>query len=427
MQPLIALVDCNNFYVSCERVFRPDLIGKPVAVLSNNDGCIVARSQEVKALGINMAVPLFQVEDLIRQHQVQLFSSNYSLYTDMSDRVMTILEEFTPHLEIYSIDEAFLDLTGVVDCQRDRLIFGQKIRNTLRRQTGIPVCVGMGPTKTLAKLANHAAKHWQKTAGVVDLSECKLRHRVMRQLAVKNVWGVGSRTARKLAKMGVVSAYDLAVQPVKRIQAQFNIILARTVMELNGIPCLPLQEMASDKQQIICSRSFGRRLTQYHELSAALSEFSMRATEKLRQQQSMAARLSIFIRTNPFCSRDAQYQRTAVVPLRPATQDSRIISAQANVLLTEIYKPGYRYHKCGVQLSAIQPARHFDQGDLFYPDKTVSTQESHRLMQVMDQINQRYSKGISIASTRLAQHWMPDSERLSQRYTTAWDELVRVR
>ncbi|MGZ5025724.1 MAG: Y-family DNA polymerase, partial [Methylobacter sp.] len=208
MQPLIALVDCNNFYVSCERVFRPDLIGKPVAVLSNNDGCIVSRSKEVKDLGIKMAVPLFQVQHLVDRHKVQLFSSNYALYADMSARVMSTLEEFAPSLEVYSIDEAFLDLTGV--CDKDPIAYGHLIKKAVFRATGIPVCVGMGPTKTLAKLANFAAKKWQKTEGVLDLSDPLRREKLMRIVPVDEVWGIGSRTTEKLNRIGIHTVWDLA-------------------------------------------------------------------------------------------------------------------------------------------------------------------------------------------------------------------------
>jgi DNA polymerase V len=238
MQPLLALVDCNNFYVSCERVFRPDLIGKPVAVLSNNDGCIVARSQEVKDLGVKMGVPVFQIQQLVNQHQIQLFSSNYTLYADFSARVMSLLEEFAPSLEVYSIDEAFLDLTGV--CQQDPIAYGHRIRKAVFRATGIPVCVGMGPTKTIAKLANFAAKKWQKTAGVLDLSDTVRRKKLMKIVTVGEVWGIGSRTAAKLNQIGIHTVWDLAIQHSKRIQSQFNVIVARTVLELNGIPCLEL-------------------------------------------------------------------------------------------------------------------------------------------------------------------------------------------
>jgi len=427
MQPLIALVDCNNFYVSCERVFRPDLIGKPVAVLSNNDGCIVARSQEVKDLGIKMAVPLYQVQNLIRQHHVHLFSSNYTLYADMSARVMSILEEFTPSLEVYSIDEAFLDLTGIAACQQDSIAYGRKIRQTVFRQTGIPVCVGMGPTKTLAKLANHAAKKWKKTGGVVDLSDPVRQQKLLRLVSVKDIWGIGSRTARQLNQSGIESAWDLACQPVKYIQSRFNVVVARTVMELNGIPCVGLEEIAPDKQHIVCSRSFSRRLTQYHELCAALSEFCCRAAEKLRNQCSMTRCVTVFIRTNPFNPQDPQYQRIASTRIQPATQDTRIIIAKANALLKEIYRSGYRYHKCGVELSQIQPEFHFVQGDLFSDTESYQPCDNRGLMQVIDQINHRFQNGVTLASTQLTRNWKPRSDRLSRRYTTDWNELVRVK
>ncbi len=427
MPPLIALVDCNNFYVSCERVFRPDLIGKPVAVLSNNDGCIVARSQEVKNLGIQMGVPLYQVQDLIRQHHVQLFSSNYTLYADMSARVMAILEEFTPSLEVYSIDEAFLDLSGIAACQHDSVAYGQNILKTVFRQTGIPVCVGMGPTKTLAKLANHAAKKWKKTGGVVDLSDPLRRDKLLRRVPVKDIWGIGSKTAYKLNQSGIETAWDLACQSVKPIQSRFTIVVARTLMELNGIPCLALEEIAPNKQQIVCSRSFSRRLTQYHELCAALSEFCSRAAEKLRKQHSMAGCVTVFIRTNPFNPQEPQYQRIARTQIQPATQDTRIIISKANALLKDIYRAGYKYHKCGVELSQIQPESHFVQSDLFNDTESAQTCEHRALMQVVDHINQRFQNGVSFASTQLTQNWKPRSERISRAYTTDWQELVRVK
>ncbi len=293
---MLALVDCNNFYVSCERLFRPDLWNRPVAVLSNNDGCIVARSQEVKALGIKMATPLHQVQHLIRKHQVTLFSSNYPLYADLSNRVSQCLEMFTPHLEVYSIDESFLDLTDVTN---DITAYGQTIKHKVFQMTGIPVSVGIAPTKTLAKLANYAAKKWPQTGGVLDLSDPHRVERLLRKVEVDEVWGIGGRTAQRLHIMGVNTAYDLAQQPAERIQAQFNIVIARTVMELNGTPCLSLQEITPPKQQIVCSRSFKKRLTDYQELANALSCFCNRAAEKLRQQNSVVGSVTVSIRTNP--------------------------------------------------------------------------------------------------------------------------------
>ncbi len=426
MSPLIALVDCNNFYVSCERVFRPDLIGKPVVVLSNNDGCIVARSAEVKALGgIKMGVPLFQIQHLVKQHNIQLFSSNYSLYADMSARVMSTLEEFAPNFEVYSIDEGFLDLTGV--CHQDPIAYGQKIRKAVFRATGIPVCVGMGPTKTLAKLANFAAKKWQQTEGVLDLSDSLRREKLMRIVPVNEVWGIGSRTTAKLNQLGIYTVWDLATQPSARIQTQFNVVVARTVMELNGIACLELEEITPDKQQIVCSRSFGRRLTTYLELSAVLAEFCSRAAEKLRRQQSVTGCITIFIRTNPFNLTEPQYQRTASAKLDTATQDSRVIIATAKRLLKELFKEGFNYQKCGVQLNQLQLASAPNQIELFdFIGNGLST-ENRPLMKAMDQINRRFPKAIAIAATGFDKTWKPKSERISKRYTTDWRELVSAK
>ncbi|PPD43823.1 MAG: DNA polymerase V subunit UmuC [Methylobacter sp.] len=421
---LLALVDCNNFYVSCERVFRPDLIGKPVAVLSNNDGCIVARSQELKNLGIKMGIPVFQVQHLVKQHDIQLLSSNYALYADMSARVMSILEEFAPSLEVYSIDEAFLDLTGV--CQDDPIAYGQRIRKAVFRATGIPVCVGMGPTKTLAKLANFAAKKWQKTGGVLDLSDPVRREKLMKIVPVHEVWGIGSRTTTKLNPLGILTVWDLASQPNERIQAQTTVVVARTVMELNGISCLELEEIAPDKQQIVCSRSFSHRLTQYRELSEALADYASRAAEKLRRQHSVTGCITIFIRTSPFNPQEPQYQRAASIKLGIPTQDTRIIITQANRLLEGVFRTGYKYHKCGLQLSHIQPEALPGQHELFDFADDGLQKESHPLMKTVDQINRRFPQGISIAATGSKKIWKPKAERISPCYTTHWQELMKV-
>ncbi|MGR9073029.1 MAG: Y-family DNA polymerase, partial [Gammaproteobacteria bacterium] len=256
-----ALVDCNNFYVSCERLFRPDLWNRPVAVLSNNDGCIVARSQEVKDMGIAMASPAFRSAELIKRRGVRMFSSNYALYADISSRVMSLLAEFTPNIEIYSIDESFLDLTGI-NCGSPT-DYGRRIKQAVRRSTGIPVCVGIGPTKTLAKLANYAAKKWQNTGGVLDLSLPARRDKLMRRVPAGKVWGVGSRTAARLERLGIATAWDLCRQPPDRMQSLFGVVLARTVLELGGVSCLSLEEIAPDKQQIVCSRSFKKKISDF--------------------------------------------------------------------------------------------------------------------------------------------------------------------
>ena len=426
-QARICLVDCNNFYVSCERVFRPDLNDKPVMVLSNNDGCVVARSQQVKDLGIKMGVPLFQVQHLVNQHQIQLFSSNYTLYADMSARVMSLLEEFTPRMEVYSIDEAFLDLTGVYPCYQDPMAYGQRIRNVIARQTGIPVCVGMGPTKTLAKLANFAAKKWKQTGGVLDLTDPIRREKLMKIVPVDEVWGIGRQTTKRLNQLGIQTVWDLAMQPPKTIQAQFNVVVARTVMELNGTACLDLDDVAADKQQIVCSRSFSRKLTTLDELSRALSEYCTRAAEKLRRQQSVAGCVSVFIRTNPFAVQEPQYQRAATVKLDAATQDTRAIIRVALSSLKAIYKLGFGYQKCGVQLSAIRPATSPSQFDIFDLGCEGVPPDNAILMQTLDTINRRFPKAVTIASSGFDKSWKPKAERISQRYTTDWRELVIVR
>ena len=424
-QKRIALVDCNNFYVSCERLFRPDLRYKPVAVLSNNDGCIVARSQEVKDLGIKMATPVYQVDKLIKQHRIQLFSSNYALYADLSSRVMSLLGEFSPNIEVYSIDESFLDLTGI--CYKDPIQYGRQIRDAVWRTTGIPVCVGMGPTKTLAKLANFAAKKWKKTGGVLDLCCPVRREKLMRIVPVNEVWGIGSRISKRLNQLGITTVWDLCCQPPDKIQAQFNVVVARTVLELNAVSCLSLDEVAPAKQQIVCSRSFKKRITAFDDLAAALIGFCTRAAEKLRSQQSVTGSVAVFIRTNPFNPGEPQYQRSASLVLSHATQDTRQIAAHARHLLKQIYRYGYRYQKCGVLLDHLQPESMPGQIDLFDYVGEERKSGEQVLMKTLDQINKRFPHAVTLAACGLEKRWQYQAERLSNRYTTHWDELAKVK
>jgi len=420
--PLIALVDCNNFYVSCERVFRPDLINKPVAVLSNNDGCIVARSQEVKDLGIKMATPVYKVQHLIKRHKIQLFSSNYTLYADMSQRVMQCLEEFSPQVEVYSIDESFLDLTGL--CANNSHHYGLDIRNKVYQSTGITVCVGMAQTKTLAKLANYAAKKWHKTGGVLDLSSPIRRNKLLKITPVDEIWGIGRQTAKRLHIMNIHTAYDLSIQQPETIQKQFNVVIARTVMELNGTSCLALEDIQADKQQIVCSRSFKRRLTDYPELSKALASFARTATEKLRKQKSVTSSITVFIRTNPHNPEEPNYQRSISSTLAHATNDTRQVTRIAKRLLREIYKSGYRYQKCGVQLGHIHNKVMPTQSDLF---SLTPDDNNEPLMQVIDKINKQFPKAIKLSAEGLTNTWQVPVEYLSQYYTTNWDELAVVK
>ncbi|RLA22125.1 MAG: DNA polymerase V subunit UmuC [Gammaproteobacteria bacterium] len=423
-QQRFALVDCNNFYVSCERLFRPDLLNKPIVVLSNNDGCVVARSAEVKALGVKMAVPVHQIKELIEQHDIHLFSSNYTLYADLSSRVMSLLTEFAPRQEIYSIDESFLDLTGV--CDQNPLAYGERIRWTIGHHSGIPVCVGMAPTKTLAKLANYAAKRWRQTGGVVDLACPDRRERLMKRVPVKKIWGIGSRLSAKLNQLGVITAWDLACLPQEILRAQFSVVVARTVMELNGTSCLPLEEASAAKQQIICSRSFKQRLTTFDELAQALTQYASRASEKLRGQNSVAGSVTVSIRTGIFNPDEVQYNQAISLTLPSATQDTRVIIKAVKRLLRKIYKPGYRYQHAGIALGKIRQVNEGLQSDLFIMPGQVESSTQQTLMKSIDEINRRFPNKVSVSSSGIKPKWSYQPENLSKRYTTHWGELVQV-
>ncbi|WP_282960971.1 Y-family DNA polymerase [Vibrio alginolyticus] len=294
--PVFALVDCNNFYASCEKLFRPDLKDTPVVVLSNNDGCVVARSREAKLLGIKMGVPVFQIKAEMQRHGILAFSSNYALYADLSSRVMRTLEEMAPRVEVYSIDEAFLDLTGI-ESALSLVEFGQQVRERIGHWIGITVCVGIAPTKTLAKLANHAAKKYPATQGVVDLTNPDRQRRLLALVPVDDVWGVGRRLSKRLNALGITTALDLANASPRAIRDQFSVVLERTVRELNGDSCIELEEIPPAKKQIVCSRSFGVKVTHFELLREAVCEYATRATEKLRKEQQQAKVLTVFIRT----------------------------------------------------------------------------------------------------------------------------------
>ena len=418
----IALVDANNFYVSCERMFNPMLEGKPVVVLSNNDGCAVARSNEVKALGIKMGEPWFKMEKFAKQHGIIAYSSNYTLYGDLSARVMSILSTFSPMQEIYSIDECFLDLDGfdpisLVD-------YAQTIRKTVMQNVGIPVCVGIADTKTLAKLANHCAKKGFAGAdGVCDFGRLADvdRRSLFASLPVDEVWGVGRRITEKLLTMNIRTVEDLRTANLEMIRRQFSIVLARTINELNGIPCIELDEAGTPRQQIMVSRSFGSAVTRLEDLSESVAYFTTRAAEKLRHDGSVAASICIYVRTNPFKENDPQYQRSLIVPLFQPTDDTmRLISASV-AGLKEIYRSGYQYKKTGVMLMGLQ-TKESVQPTLF--DDPNEQAKSDRLMHVMDAINSKMGQGsVSVAASGIRQKWAMRRERKSPNYTTDWDEL----
>ncbi|MCD8521904.1 MAG: translesion error-prone DNA polymerase V subunit UmuC [Saccharospirillaceae bacterium] len=416
---VFALVDCNNFYASCEKLFRPDLRHTPVVVLSNNDGCVVARSKEAKALGIKMGVPVHKIQEQIQQHAVQVFSSNYALYGDISNRVMQTLEALAPAVEVYSIDEAFLDLTGVANAV-DLTEFGLQVRATIQQHIGMTVCVGIAPTKTLAKLANHAAKQYPATRGVVDLTDPARQRKLLSLMPVSEVWGVGRKLSGRLNAMGITTALALAEQNPKDIRQKFSVVLERTVRELNGESCLALEDITPTKQQILCSRSFGQRVTRYTEMQEAISSYVARAAEKLRHEQQQCQLISVYIRTGLFNPNDPRYSNSASLRLDYPTDDTRVLLHAAGRLLQAIWKDGYRYAKAGITLSEFYN-RGVMQPDLF--TQQVISPNSARLMQVVDRINQQQRGKVFFASQGTGKAWSMNRNHLSPSYTTDWRQL----
>ncbi|ENZ7520955.1 Y-family DNA polymerase [Klebsiella pneumoniae] len=421
---MFALVDVNSFYASCETIFRPDLQGRPVVVLSNNDGCIIARSAEAKKLGIKMGDPYFKCKDYFRQQGVVCFSSNYELYADMSHRVMTTLEEMCPRVEIYSIDEAFCDLTGVRNC-RVLEEFGRELKDTVYRNTRLPVGVGIAQTKTLAKLANHAAKTWKATGGVVDLSNVERQRKLMALLPVDEVWGVGRRISKKLEAMGIKTVLQLADTDIRFIRKHFNVVLERTVRELRGEPCLGLEEFAPVKQEIVCSRSFGKRISTYEEMRQAICLYASRAAEKLRGEHQYCRFISAFVKTSPFALNEPYYGNSTSVKLLTPTQDSRDIITAATKCLDSIWRDGHRYQKAGVMLGDFY-SQGVAQLNLF--DDNAPRQNSEKLMEVLDHLNAKDGRGtLYFAGQGIQTAWQMKREMLSPRYTTRFSDLPVVR
>ncbi|HRK37290.1 MAG TPA: Y-family DNA polymerase [Burkholderiaceae bacterium] len=425
--PLFGLVDVNNFYVSCERAFNPKLANVPVVVLSNNDGCAVARSNEVKALGIKMGVPWFQMKALARQHGIVALSSNYTLYGDMSNRVVNILRQFCPETEVYSIDESFLRVETVAHLYGGPTAMGHVMRHRIRQWTSLPVCAGFGPSKTLAKFANHLAKKNPVFDGVCDLTTMtdNQRHQWMTKYEVGEVWGVGRRIAARLETMGIRSVYDLAYADAKLIRRQFGVVMERTVSELLGTSCLELEDMADPKQQIMASRSFGAMVIELAELSEAVAWHIDRAAEKLRRQGSVAGAVYVFIQTNRFRETDAQYNPGVVVPLEDASDDNRAFTKAATKGLRHIYRPGFAYKKCGVMLMELS-AKQQRQETLF--DDPAARAKSAKLMAAVDAVNRVWGRGtLRTGTTGITKRWAMRSENRSPRYTTQWDELPVAR
>ncbi|HEN47420.1 MAG TPA: Y-family DNA polymerase [Mizugakiibacter sp.] len=426
----IALVDVNNFYCSCERVFRPDLEGVPLVVLSNNDGCVVARSAEVKALGVLVGTPWFQLRDLAQKHGILAFSSNYTLYGDMSSRVMRVISQFSPEQEIYSIDEAFLDFRHPPHLPW--VTTGQAIRARVRQWTGLSVCVGFGSTKTLAKLANHVAKHNPQWQGVCDLGALASRdlESLLATIEVREVWGVGRRLAVQLSAAGVHSVADLRACDPRWIRSRFSVVLERTLRELQGRPCLGLETMAPTRKEIITSRSFGCPIYQLDELAEAVREYMARAACRLRQQGSVAAAVGVWIETNRFREQDRQYSPSATWPLVVPTDDTRLLTQTAQAVLRTVFRSGYRYVKAGVMLLDLRARGDLQQGDLLGVESAAMVARRAALMATLDRVNAKWGSGtlgIGSAGLKSDRRWTVARGKLSPAYTTKWSELRRVR
>ncbi len=418
---MYALVDCNNFYVSCERVFRPDLNGRPVVVLSNNDGCIIARSNEAKELGIRMGEPAFKIADFLQQNQVAVFSSNYALYGDLSHRVMSILGRFTPELEIYSIDEAFLGLAGLNVDWED---YGRKIRETVLRHVGIPVSVGIAPTKVLAKAANHHAKKGRGKQGVGVLDSPEKIEAALKELPVDEVWGIGRQYTKLLKAQQVETAWEFRQLDDDWVRRRMTVVGLRVKKELEGIACLEMELIPPAKKVICTSRSFGADQTDLGPLEEAVATFAARCAEKLRRQRSCAGMMMVFLHTNGFKEDEPQYAKNLVFKLPAATNSTIELARHARAALRVIYKKGYRYKKAGVIVMGIVPEERV-QGSLF---SGVDEAKHAAVMKQIDRINAKYGRDtIKIAAQGSGEKWKLRRQKLSPCYTTRWEDIIKVR
>lgn len=434
-----ALLDGNNFYVSCERIFNPKLHRRPVVVLSNNDGCAIARSEEAKALGIQMGAPWFQIRHLEDTAGLVALSANFELYGDISDRMMSLAETLGHRQEVYSIDECFLDLTGIAHVSERAW---EKVRQ-IQQWIDIPTCIGIGASKTLAKLANHIAKSADRKPGsypaalarvcnLVAMSE-RQRDWLLKRTEVGEVWGVGRQIAAQLQAGGVNTVLDLKRLDPATVKRTWSVVLERTVRELNGIACVDLEDQPTPKKEIACTRSFGEPVTDLDELNEAVSTFASRAAQKLRAQQSQANAVLVFIRTSPFRKQDRQYSRSITVPLRLPSADTMRMAGAALEGLKRIYRPGYRYAKAGVMLLDLQPAGQEQQELDLGGDDAQQEKRNSRLMQAMDAIQDRFGRdaiqpGVTVAPVSRAgfSGWQMKQERRSPRYTTDWEGILSV-
>ena len=417
---MIALVDINNFYVSCERLFNPKLINKPIVVLSNNDGCIISRSEEAKSIGIKMGVPLFKAQSLINQHKVKVLSSNYPLYADISSRVMRLVSEFTDHQEVYSIDECFINLAGHNNHQDIAATIKEKLWMNLR----MPVCVGIGPTKVLAKFGNHCAKKQSDWNGIclTNLLSDKFINAVMNEFSVNKVWGVGEKLTQKLNSMNIYSVLDLKKSNAIYIKSKLNINISRIIYELNGIICFPLGQGLTKRKQIITSRSFGRAVSNYQGLVEAVTTFVVKATLKLRSQGLLCSKVSVFVGSSPFRKETYFYQNIITIPFADPTSNTKLILKKGLEALSVIYKRDISYIKCGVILSDLMDGESSQRIFSF-----VDVKKDANLIFVIDKINNRFdSNTLRLATQPLSPSWGMRQMRKSYSYTTSWKELLVV-
>ena len=415
----IALVDCNSFYVSCERLFNPKIRKKPVVVLSNNDGCIVSRSNEAKALGIKMGEPYFKAKDIIIKNDVQVFSSNYSLYGDLSRRVMRTLKRFNSDIEVYSIDEAFMDLTNFSDSEV--LDVGQEIRETVLQWTGIPTSIGIAKTKTLSKVANHIAK--KKKSGVTSFIGIDNIDPLLERVDINDVWGVGRQLTKFYHKNGIYNAKQLKNKSNTWIKKSSNVLGSRTAMELRGISCIDLEKTKSKRKSCVVSRSFGQRVEKYQELKEAVASYCLNASEKIRSESLNAKSITVFIRTSPFQSRFGYYSNSKTIDFPIATSDSIEIVKTALIALESIFKNGYRYQKAGVLLSGLSEAT--NNKNLFSTEKD---EKIKCLMKSIDNTNYRYGRStLSLASAGVQKKWNMRRQYSSKIDTADFYSLPRIK
>jgi len=423
---MFALVDCNNFYASCERVFNPALEQRPVVVLSNNDGCIIARSEEAKALGIAMGTPEFKCREFLQKHDVAVFSSNYTLYGDMSARVMTTLEELAPAIEVYSIDESFLDLSGFGRFDLEE--FARTIRKTVRQYTGIPVSVGIGSTKTLAKVANRLAKKTPGYNGVCLMDTDDALHEALERTPVNGVWGIGRRWSRRLEQRSITTALRFSQVPAAWVRKEMHVTGAKVQAELRGQSCLPLEEVQPSKKSICTSRSFGRNVRERDELAEAVTTFAARGAEKLRKEGALASTVTVFVGTSPFEQPSHRYWGTRTLTLFEPSQDTLVLTAAADRLLDELFRPGYTYRKAGVLYSGLLPAGGSGANlSLFSETQGTRDPRHEKLMQVMDNLNRTYGRGTVRLAGESIEAWKPVQEHRSPCYTTRWSDIIEVK